>query len=189
MTATYTGYHFVGAYGRERYGSRRIIEAGKTYRVKGPPVLCEHGLHASKRLDDALYYAPPDARYVCLVNLGGSILLDSDKAVATERTVLKMVDVETILHEFACWCAERALKAERKAGREPHPDSWNAIRVKRRWLKGKATDQELGDAARAAARAAAGAAWAAAGAARAAARAAQNRKLTAMVRAAMKVAT
>ena len=34
----FIGYHFHN--GRERYGSQRKIEAGKTYRVKGPPVLC-----------------------------------------------------------------------------------------------------------------------------------------------------
>ena len=206
---TYTGYHFHN--GRERYGSQRKIEAGKTYRVKGPPVLCEHGLHASARLIDALRYATPNTKYVSVVELGGTVVLDTDKAVATQRTVLKMADVAHTLHEFACWCAERALKAERKAGREPDKRSWEAIRVKRRWLKGEATNKELA-AASAAAEAAAedaraaedaawdaawaaseDAAWAAAWAARAAAwatprsaawsvaRAAQNRKLTAMV--------
>ena len=190
---TYTGYHFHN--GRERYGSRRKIEAGKTYRVKGEPVLCRHGLHASARIIDALKYAPPDTKYVCLVELGGSVKLDTDKAVATQRIVLQMMECETILHEFACWCAEQALKAERKAGRESDKRSWEAIRVKRRWLKGEATDKELaaagaaaGDAARDAAGAAAGAAagdaaWAAAGDA---AGDAQNRKLMAMIRKALR---
>ena len=77
------------------------------------------------------------------------------------------------LHEFACRCAEGAL---RKAG-VTDDRSWNAIRVKRLWIEGKATDTELAAAwaaAEAAARAAAeDAAWAAAwAAARAAARAA-----------------
>ena len=165
----YIGYYFHN--GREQFGSHRKIEAGKTYRVAGKPVLCEHGLHASKRIIDALRYAPSDAKYVCLVELGGAVKLDTDKAVATRRTVLAMADVEIILHEFACWCAEQALKAERKAGREPDERSWAAIRVKRRWLKGQATDEQW-EAARAAAREAA---WAA-----------QNRKLTAMVRKALR---
>ena len=163
---TYPGYHFSNGY--ERYGERREIVAGKTYSVKGPPVLCQHGLHASKRIIDALQYAPSDTKYVEFVELGGVVKMDTDKAVATKRTIIWMVDVERILHEFACWCAEGALKAERKAGREPDPRSWEAIKVKRRWLEGKATDKELA-AARAAARAAA---WAA-----------QNRKLTTMVKA------
>ena len=43
------------------------------------------------------------------------------------------------LHEFACRCAEGAL---RKAG-VTDDRSWNAIRVKRLWIEGKATDTEL----------------------------------------------
>lgn len=43
------------------------------------------------------------------------------------------------LHEFACRCAEEAL---RKAG-VTDDRSWNAIRVKRLWMEGKATDAEL----------------------------------------------
>jgi hypothetical protein len=70
-----------------------------------------------------------------------------------------------ILHEFACRCAEDALKLINK----PDPRSTEAIRVKRLWVKGEATDEELAaawDAAWAAARAAAcTAAWAAARAA------------------------
>ena len=54
----------------------------------------------------------------------------------------ELVD-EAILFEFACDVAERALMAERAAGREPHADSWNAIAVKRRWLKEEATDEDL----------------------------------------------
>ncbi|HUS88029.1 MAG TPA: hypothetical protein VMW91_01455 [Desulfosporosinus sp.] len=97
----------------------------------------------------------------------------------------ELIDAKN-LHEFACWCAGQALLGEREAGREPHLNSWKAIEVKRRWIKGEATDKELnaawaaaGAAAWAAAGAAAGAAardaaWAAAGAA---ARAKQNNKL------------
>ena len=83
---------------------------------------------------------------------------------------------EKDLHLIACDFAELALKRERKAGREPHPDSWNAIKIKRLWVKGKATDEELSVAwsvawsvvwsaarsASAAARSASAAAWSAA---------------------------
>jgi hypothetical protein len=96
---------------------------------------------------------------------------------------------ERTLHEFAIWCAEDALK---RVG-NPDPRSLNALEVKRRWLDGKATDEELaaawdaawdaaGDAARAAARdAAMDAAWdAARAAALAAARAAMDAARAAM---------
>ena len=90
--------------------------------------------------------------------------------------VLREEFIDTpILHEFACRCAENALKLVDN----PDPRSVNAIAVKRRWMRGEATDAELvvvkeaarvaaRDAARAAARGAAGvvakeAVWAAAG--------------------------
>ena len=77
-----------------------------------------------------------------------------------------------ILHEFACRCAEDALKLVEK----PDPRSVAAIEAKRKWLRGEITDDELAasraaawDASRDAARAAAwdasrDAAWAAAAA-------------------------
>ena len=65
-----------------------------------------------------------------------------------------------ILHEFACRCAERALSRVEN----PDPRSLRAIEIKRAWLRGKATDEELA-AAWAAALAARHATWAAAEAA------------------------
>ena len=76
---------------------------------------------------------------------------------------------DRILRLFACDCAERALTRERRAGREPDPRSWEAVRVARFYAEGLATQDELA-AARYGARAAslkfldsdrpAGAAWA-----------------------------
>ena len=60
---------------------------------------------------------------------------------------------EEKLHEFACRCAEEALKLVE----DPDPRSVAAIEAKRKWLKGEISDEEL-----AAAWAAAWAAWAAA---------------------------
>ena len=62
-----------------------------------------------------------------------------------------------ILHEFACRCAERALSRVEN----PDPRSVRAIEIKRAWIRGEATDDEL-EAAQAAAHAAA---WEDAGAA------------------------
>lgn len=104
---------------------------------------------------------------------------DEDKLWAVLRE--ELIDAAT-LHEFACRCAERAL------ARVENPDerSVNAIRVKRAWLRGEATDEEL-KAARAAAWAVArtaawDAAWAAARtAARAQERAWQVTEITKML--------
>ena len=81
-------------------------------------------------------------------------------------TVLRpeMID-EPTLHEYACRSAEWALAFVALGGATIDPRSLAAIEVKRRWVRGEATDEDLA-AARAAARAAAwDASWAAAWAA------------------------
>jgi len=162
-------WHFLQENRRMQWGSKAKVEAGKMYRVKPPLVMCKHGLHGSEKPLDALRYAP--GPIVCRVELGGEILHDTDKACATERKVLWMADATRTLHEFAVWCAARALRKEFQAGRKPDPRSYAALRVKRKWLKGEITDRELAAARAAAWDAARDAAWAAAGAtARAAAR-------------------
>ena len=179
-------WHWLPDNGCLRYPPYTKVEAGQTLTAEGPLELCGNGMHASLRALDALQYAP--GAIVCRVELSGEIVEGHDKLCARHRKVLAMADATKTLHEFACWCAEQALLREREAGREPDVRSWAAIEVKRRWLKGEATDTEL-DAARAAAwgvswfaawdaawaawAAACDAAWAAAcDAARAAARAA-----------------
>ncbi|KKN58429.1 hypothetical protein LCGC14_0552420 [marine sediment metagenome] len=153
----------------------RDLVVGKTYEHTGELKICASGLHASKELLDALEYAPGSV--LCRVEISGDLQHQDDKMIGRKRKVLWAVDIEKQLHTFACDCAERALKRERKAGREPDARCWKAIEVKRKWINGKATDEELAaawdaarDAARAAARAAArdaarDAAWAAARAA------------------------
>ena len=130
-------WHFVAANKRLGYGDNRVIRTGRTHKVKGEPVLCERGLHASVRLIDALQYAP--SAILTRVELGGTIVKGVDKVAATERTVLWMGDISDLLHHFACDEAERALKVRKVTDER----SWNAIKTKRLWLDGKATDAEL----------------------------------------------
>ena len=163
MADRWLGWHFLPADRRLRWGSCEVVEAGRTYRAKGPLVLCENGMHASRRAIDALPYAPGPV--VSRVELLGERLDEGDKSCARERLVLWLADATTVLHEFACAMATDALCAAEARGERVDPRLWAAIETKRRWLRGDATDQELA-AARAAARAAAGAAaWDAAGAA------------------------
>ena len=67
--------------------------------------------------------------------------------IKTEDKIWTLLRPEIIpekeLHLLGCTFAEDALKLERKNGREPHPDSWDAIKVKRKWVAGKATEEEL----------------------------------------------
>lgn len=136
------------------------IVPGKTLRVTGPVELCSHGYHASIRALDALQYSP-DSAIVQRCALWGEVERGDDQLVATNRTCLWIADATRTLHEFAIWCAEQAIETLRKKGVEPHPDSLRALMVKRMWLDGKATDQELAAARAAAWAAARDAAWAA----------------------------
>ena len=168
-------WHFLPEDRRLRWGSKEVVEAGRTYRAEGRLALCENGMHASVRAIDALGYAP--GPIVCRVELLGEIIKDTDKAVARERHVLWMGDATLLLHEFALVCAEEALDATEARGLVVDPRSRTALAVKRRWLVGEVTDAEL-TAAQAAAWAAEAAtrdaAWAAAASARDAARAAAD---------------
>ena len=51
-------------------------------------------------------------------------------------------DSERDLRLYACDCAERALRRERSAGREPAMASWRAVEVARRFANGVATRGE-----------------------------------------------
>jgi hypothetical protein len=137
-------WHFCADDKKLGYGDGRVVRAGRKYSVpnKGCALrLCTYGMHGSERILDALKYAP--GAVICRVELSGEIIHGDDKLCATTRKVLAMADATRTLHEFAVWCARRALLAERKAGREPHKDSWRVLKVKLQWLNGKATDDEL----------------------------------------------
>ena len=83
-------------------------------------------------------------------------VVDADKmtVVRSARIIAPTRWDESSARLFACDCAARALRRERRAGREPDKRSWKAIKVARRYAKGKATKAEL-----TAARTAAGYVW------------------------------
>lgn len=122
-----------------------LIE-GKTYRHNGELKLCpsdedlaqgKGGYHGSKQIIDALKYAPGTVVSWCEFNDIGKEAVD--KFVAKERTVLWAIDIEMILHEFACRCAEHALKRHNC----DYPHCYAAIDAKRKWMRGEITDNEL----------------------------------------------
>ena len=142
------------------------VAPGYIYSEDGPIVICESGLHGSRKLRDALIYAP--GSYLCRVEMWGDVTEYDDKLVARHRHVIAAQDVSAELRLWACWCVRQQwhlLTDER---------SRNAIVVAERFAHGEATRGELAaawaaarDAARAAARSAArdaalSAAWAAA---------------------------
>jgi hypothetical protein len=177
-------WHFLPDDGRTAHDHVPVVVGQTLDGIRSSDLaLCERGYHASVRPLDALQFAPGTMIQRCVLH--GTVITDTDKAVATRRTCLWIADATQTLHGFALWCAEWAIENSRKIGIVPHANSLKALQVKRLWLDGQATDEELA-AARGAARGAAwdaarGAAWAASwdaardaawGAARGAARAA-----------------
>lgn len=153
------------------------VEPGFIYSADpGPLVICERGMHASRKALDGLQYAPSANPWVCRVRCWGDVQEGSDKLVCRHREVLWMADASRTLHQFACWCVrETPLLDGRKVwDLLTDPRSRRAVEAKEAWLEWKATSDEL-NAARGAAR---DAAW---GAARGAARGAQQSQLDRML--------
>jgi len=188
------------------YGDGRKIIIGETHKVEGDIIPCERGLHLSKNIIDALQYAPGPVIY-CVVGSGTIIPHGTpcDKYACSERTYISGgIDISNILRKFARMCALDVIHRwdapdvvirYLKTGDESIRDAaWAAARAAS-WTATRsfsASEVER-DAARAAAWAAGievardtarAAKWAFS--ARAAAWDKQNRRLTAMVKRALK---
>ena len=138
---TIRAWHFSN--GTLGYEDNRPIIQGLSLACEPDKIgLCNYGFHASLDIRDALRYAPNDTTTISLVELGGSIIEDDGKCVASIRRHLAVANCERTLHEFAIWCAEQALALIDI----PDPRSLETLAVKRRWLDGNATDEELADA-------------------------------------------
>lgn len=106
-------------------GDGREVRVGETLTVDGVIAPCAHGLHASEHVIDALKYASSRSA-LCRVTLGGTIMHDADKYVASERTVIAMLsaaETNALLREFARWCALQVI------------DLWDAPPVVRDYLE------------------------------------------------------
>lgn len=102
QTTPIYAWYFSDKSERLRFGDGRKVELGKTHKVEGELRLYAHGLHASKRLIDALSYAPSETLW--LVELSGEILDSTDKCVASERKYIARLNSEKILRDFAREC-------------------------------------------------------------------------------------
>jgi len=86
------------------YGDGRIIKIGRTHKVKGNIELCKNGLHASRKLLDALGHA--GGSVIWRVELSGKIKKDTDKLCASSRLYLEGgIDISDCLRKFARMCA------------------------------------------------------------------------------------
>ncbi len=166
-------WHFVGDTLRD---GRPVPADGEILEYSGPLVMCETGLHASRRIIDALKYAP--GHTICRVRLWGAEAQGhSDKLVGNARKILWRVDGQRLLRTFACDCA---LDVAHLWDMPPIVQDFLETQDETRRVAASAAAW----AARAASYAARVAAWyaasAAGDAAGDAARAAQNKRLTAM---------
>src|ERR1019366_8082434 len=111
MSATIYAWPFVPSNLRLAH-SGEPVEVGRTYHVKGKIIPCEDGLHGSIRLIDALGYASSSILTRCRYD--GTIVHEQDKLAASERTIIWLGDIKSILHEAACVFAEGALHSSKK---------------------------------------------------------------------------
>ena len=123
------GWHFLKKDQKLQFPPHTLVTAGQQLTIDLPIELCSRGFHASKKPLDALKYAPGPV--ICRVSLSGKIVHDNDKSVATKRRVIWLADATMVLHEFACLCAEDALKVANVTDER----CWRAIKVKRQWMK------------------------------------------------------
>lgn len=93
-------WHFCGDKLRD---GREIPKDGVALKHDGKLILCESGLHASKKILDALQYAPGEI--LCRVEMSGSIIQSDDKLISSVRKILWRIDGEKLLQKFARMCA------------------------------------------------------------------------------------
>jgi hypothetical protein len=136
-------WHFLQSDKRLQYGDGREVKLGETLTVDETRMIpCKYGLHASVKALDALNYVNWSGVVACRVELGGRVVEDIEKHVASERTVVAWCSADRVLQEFALRVAEDVLLLfEAKSPNDKRPRQ--AIEVKRKWLRGEATDKEL----------------------------------------------
>jgi len=115
-------WYFSDATKKLLHGDGRGIAIGVTHEVKGELKLCVTGLHASKKLIDALLYAPGSV--VWQVELSGKILKGDNKMCASKRTYLAGgIDISKVLRKFARLQALSVI------------DKWDCPDIVRKWLE------------------------------------------------------
>ena len=92
-------WYFLKPNGKLGYGDCREVSEGVVHTVSVIPECCLQGLHASKKIVDALGYA--QSSKVALVKISGSIDTQPDKICGSSREYIKVFDIEDLLFEFS----------------------------------------------------------------------------------------
>ena len=133
-------YHFLKSDMCSGEGHEPPWKEGETRTLDGEIVICAHGYHASRTPWDALGFAPGPV--LCLVEVE-RVEEHTEKLVSRSRRLIKAVNVERELREFAADCAERVLPFYEEAyPGDQRPRA--AIATARAYARGEATDGELG---------------------------------------------
>jgi len=143
---------------------RPIPADGETLTHEGEIRMCASGLHASRRIIEALKHAPGNT--ICRVECWGDVIEDDAKLVARHRRILWRLDGKEVLRQFArqaalsvihLWDAPDVVRQFLETGEEALRDAaWAAAADASR---GAAWDAAWAAAADAARGAALGAAW------------------------------
>lgn len=89
-------WHFVGD---KLLNCDPVPEDGVVLEYPSEIVMCSSGLHASRRIIDALCYAPGNT--ICRVQCNGEIIEDKDQLVCSRRTILWRIDGYNVLRKFS----------------------------------------------------------------------------------------
>ena len=98
MSKSILAWHWLPQDRRLAYGIRTLVEEGMVLEVGEPLELCNHGLHASKNILDAMRYAK--GPIICRVELSGKFVFDQSKFCATRRKCLWMMDAKEVLRDY-----------------------------------------------------------------------------------------
>ena len=100
------GWHFIRG-DKLRDGTTAPAD-GVWLEYSGDLVMCESGLHFSKHPHEALRYAPGET--LCLVEVGGQIIVGDDKGVCSRRRIIARMDATEMLRFYARMQAVKALE-------------------------------------------------------------------------------
>lgn len=92
------GWWFSRTNNKLRYGDNRVAAIGRKHKIKGYPILCERGFHASTNILDAIQYAPGPILWK--VKISGEIISSTDKMVGTQREYTHRIDITDILNNY-----------------------------------------------------------------------------------------
>lgn len=115
------GFHFIKRKGKLDYDNKKAAEVGGTERFNGTPILCQKGLHASRKLKDAYGYMK--GLRVRVVKSWGTIHERHDKYATQYRKILSSRDLAPDMLEIFKTCNQgdpvwdnMTLKEFRKTG-------------------------------------------------------------------------